>query len=116
MGGGGKSSRGNSRACQIDPVNASREPVGRGGIHADQRAAAREVLDQGEHIAAPHDERRMAGQQPIQPFRDKRPDAVVPAVRIADAGHENFARRRGLRHERRIESLRKWVEQEMHGS
>ena len=69
-----------------------------------------------EHIAAAFEDANPGGHPPAQPAGDRRPKAVVAAVRIADRGDEHAQGPIAAAHVRFTRNVRKCAAQEMHGS
>ncbi len=85
------------------------------GIDHDDVCETFPIADQCENVAGPLDDAN-SGRQPLaQPPGDRRSEAVVAAVRVADAGDQD-AGCAALAHPRWTRSVKKCAAQEMHGS
>lgn len=87
--------------------------VGGGAIDTHQHIAVAAIVHDRQQVVAAHPDRGARRKRVRQPAGNERADAIVAALGIADADHQDRSPRR---HRRVTFRSRKWVEHEMQGS
>src|SRR5271156_4438902 len=115
MGGTGRKTNREGAFGEIETVDLTRFGDRRHRIDDNDEGETAPVLDQGESITAPFEDADARRNPPTEPPGDRRPKAVVAAVRVADRGDESQGTINAA-HVRCTCSFRKCAAQEMQGS
>jgi hypothetical protein len=115
MGGAAREAARKRSAGEIETMDPARSTDRRRRIDDNYHGETVPLLDQGQDIAAAFEDANPGGHPPAKSSCDRRPEAIITSIRIANSGDEH-TRLIAAAHIRFTRKVKKCAAHEMHGS